>query len=116
APSGERGRRQKTRASPHPSGRGTILPATGYAPDPVSPKPAYAPPRLAPVPGTRRADMGDRTWRLTRHLGGLLAPDDADADLLGRFAAGRDAEAFAVLVRRHGPMVAGVCRRVLRDP
>lgn len=38
-----------------------------------------------------------------------------DADLLGRFVATRDAEAFADLVRRHGSMVFGVCRRALGD-
>ena len=40
---------------------------------------------------------------------------DSDADLLGRFARWRDEDAFAALVERHGPMVFGVCRRVLHD-
>jgi RNA polymerase sigma factor (sigma-70 family) len=39
----------------------------------------------------------------------------ADDQLLGRFVATRDEVAFAVLVRRHGPMVLAVCRRILRD-
>jgi erythromycin esterase len=37
----------------------------------------------------------------------------ADADLLRRWVADRDEAAFELLVYRHGPMVFGVCRRVL---
>jgi len=47
-------------------------------------------------------------------LGGL-----SDRQLLERFAAHRDAVgelAFTALVERHGPMVLGVCRRILVDP
>ena len=38
---------------------------------------------------------------------------DDDALLLQRFVARRDEAAFAALVQRHGPMVLGVCRRLL---
>jgi DNA-directed RNA polymerase specialized sigma24 family protein len=43
------------------------------------------------------------------------APQVTDRQLLERFASGRDESAFATLVRRHGGMVLGVCRRVLGD-
>jgi RNA polymerase sigma factor (sigma-70 family) len=42
-------------------------------------------------------------------------PVTPDAELLGRYARLRDADAFAEIVRRHGPLVLGVCRRVVRD-
>jgi RNA polymerase sigma factor (sigma-70 family) len=44
------------------------------------------------------------------------AGDRIDRELLARFATGREEAAFRALVERHGPMVLGVCRRVLRDP
>src|SRR6516162_11536066 len=37
-----------------------------------------------------------------------------DGQLLARFVAGRDEAAFAALVRRHGPMVLGAVRRLVR--
>lgn len=50
-----------------------------------------------------------------RNLRGRLHNPETvtDADLLRRFGTDRDEEAFAELVARHGPMVFGVCRRVL---
>ena len=41
---------------------------------------------------------------------------DPDRGLIERYAVAGDQEAFAALVDRHGPMVLGICRRVLRDP
>src|SRR5438552_3924529 len=56
---------------------------------------------------------------LLRHIRTLASKADAerlsDRELLRRFTAERDETAFADLVRRHGPMVQGVCRRVLRQ-
>src|SRR5437899_11517450 len=43
-------------------------------------------------------------------------PATPDAELVRAFSRNRDAAAYEQIVRRHGPMVLGVCRRVLRDP
>ena len=51
---------------------------------------------------------------VVRRLRELAAPAQ-DADLVRAFAEDRDSAAFAEVVRRHGPMVLGVCRRVLGD-
>jgi RNA polymerase sigma factor (sigma-70 family) len=57
--------------------------------------------------------------RLLPHVCQLLSAGRdghiADRQLLETFAAQRDEAAFAALVRRHGPMVLRVCRRVLGD-
>jgi RNA polymerase sigma factor (sigma-70 family) len=59
--------------------------------------------------------MSSPTSPLLRFLRRLAGPpgDTTDADLLGRFASRHDEEAFTALVQRHGPMVMGVCRRLL---
>ncbi|QDU18702.1 RNA polymerase sigma factor [Urbifossiella limnaea] len=46
-------------------------------------------------------------------LGRVAPPADSDSALLDRYARTADAEAFAAVVRRHGPMVSAVCRRRL---
>jgi len=50
---------------------------------------------------------------LLRAASRLDAESQTDGQLLGQFLHRRDEAAFAVLVRRHGPMVLGVCRRIL---
>src|SRR5579871_1641464 len=51
--------------------------------------------------------------RLRSILAGQQGQEQSDEQLLSAFAEHRDEMAFAALVRRHGPMVLGVCRRVL---
>lgn len=41
--------------------------------------------------------------------------DLTDGQLLELYLDGRDGDAFATIVQRHGPMVFGICRRVLPD-
>jgi RNA polymerase sigma factor (sigma-70 family) len=58
---------------------------------------------------------GIQAGSVLRQVRGLAAAEAPDEKLLERFRGNRDGEAFAALVRRHGPMVLGVCRRVLHD-
>ncbi|MCI0701720.1 MAG: sigma-70 family RNA polymerase sigma factor [Planctomycetia bacterium] len=59
------------------------------------------------------ADSPNTLSRQLRHAARLPEPDSpSDGELLGRFANQQDEHAFAELVRRHGPMVLGVCRRI----
>ncbi|MGH7222809.1 MAG: RNA polymerase sigma factor, partial [Gemmataceae bacterium] len=61
-----------------------------------------------------------KTETLTHHLRRIILRVDGagmtDGQLLEAFINHRDAAAFEALVRRHGSMVLGVCRRILRDP
>src|SRR5262245_42387099 len=40
--------------------------------------------------------------------------EQTDGQLLARFVAARDEAAFTALLRRHGPLVLSVCRRLVR--
>jgi RNA polymerase sigma factor (sigma-70 family) len=55
------------------------------------------------------------TTAAVRGLVRQIAQDEppSDGELLTRYARARDNEAFAELLRRHGPVVFGVCRRLL---
>jgi RNA polymerase sigma factor (sigma-70 family) len=57
--------------------------------------------------------------RVVRYLRGLALGQGCaaltDAQLLEHFLGHRDDASFEALLRRHGPMVLGVCRRVLRN-
>jgi RNA polymerase sigma factor (sigma-70 family) len=61
--------------------------------------------------------IGRTSWpRLLRQLiPARPAPEGSDASLLEQFVRHRDEAAFAALMQRHGPMVLGVCRRVLHE-
>jgi RNA polymerase sigma factor (sigma-70 family) len=71
---------------------------------------AKPPDRVAATPD----DGGDKLIRLLYAAAGGERPLTSDGALLERFIAVRDEAAFELLVRRHGPMVLGVCERVLR--
>jgi RNA polymerase sigma factor (sigma-70 family) len=56
--------------------------------------------------------------RLVERLRNVLVQQEGaatDADLLSRFLHQQDEAAFEALVRKHGPMVMGVCQRILHN-
>jgi len=53
--------------------------------------------------------------RLRQEAAPRNAAEHGDAQLLDDYTNASDQSAFTALVRRHGPMVLGVCRRVLHD-
>ncbi len=53
---------------------------------------------------------------IRRLAGGAGSATMTDRQLLEGFALRREEAAFEALVRRHGPLVRGTCRRVLRNP
>ena len=61
------------------------------------------------------ADARNVLIRLRRALGDERTADVPDGQLLERFVGANDQEAFAALVRRHGGLVLGVCRRILHQ-
>src|SRR5262245_31719811 len=61
------------------------------------------------------AQPGSGLLRLRRAIQGYAAEGQSDEELLRRFVAAREEAAFTALVRRHGPMVLGVCQRVLHN-
>src|SRR5213595_289978 len=64
-----------------------------------------------------RAMAGRQLDAVMEHIRHLADGDRAspltDQQLLERFVSRKDEPAFAALVRRHGPMILGLCRRVL---
>src|SRR5262245_53518700 len=62
-----------------------------------------------------QGQLGSLLRHLRRLIGGGPAADTPDALLLQQFVEQRDEAAFTSLVGRHGPLVLGVCRRVLHD-
>jgi RNA polymerase sigma factor (sigma-70 family) len=73
------------------------------------------------LPGNGAIDVAtSQLSHVVRHLRRAAQAQEGgelrDGQLLECFVTRRDEAAFEALVRRHGPMVLGVCRRLLRHP
>jgi RNA polymerase sigma factor (sigma-70 family) len=57
---------------------------------------------------------------ILHYINRIACPEElwnaTDSQLLERFVERRNEDAFALLVRRHGPMVLGICQRALSQP
>ncbi|WP_165227818.1 sigma-70 family RNA polymerase sigma factor [Aquisphaera insulae] len=58
-------------------------------------------------------NVGTLARNLEAVFGGCMPAASSEGDLLRRFVVDGDEGAFAAIVERHGPMVLGVCRRIL---
>ena len=63
-----------------------------------------------------QASPGSTSDSVRRLFGGGTVAGLGESQLLDRFITGGDPTAFEAILGRHGPMVLGVCRRVLDDP
>ncbi len=69
--------------------------------------------RMSGLHGPNRTTVFIQLERLFHHG---TATGSTECELLERFVTRRDEAAFEAIVARHGPMVLGVCRQLLRDP
>src|SRR4051812_5107173 len=61
----------------------------------------------------KRPESGSVLGSLRRALGASALTEASDVQLLEQFVAQQDEAAFAALLRRHGPMVWGICKRLV---
>src|SRR5262245_53846670 len=61
-------------------------------------------------------DVADVVRFLHGLAGDTPGDEPSDGQLIRRFVERRDQAAFASILLRHGPLVFGVCRQILRDP
>jgi RNA polymerase sigma factor (sigma-70 family) len=62
------------------------------------------------------APLTDVLRHLRLLVGWSSAAGQTDGQLVNRFVSSREEAAFEELLARHGPMVLGVCRQLLREP